>query len=264
VKKSCPLLLPTRFGQLRRAFTLIELLVVIAIIAILAAMLLPALARAKAHALQVRCYGNLKQLCLGMRMYLDANNEVFAGCASRNTFGFQKEDWIYWRVQLAGYPLINSPIVAPLGAGMTSTNVFRCPADKDDRYRISDTGPVNGDPGPYWFSYSMTSYGLEGNYNPGMTSIKTGSTWYPFRASTIKNPSRKFMLIEEQTVRDGPECSDPNGDIINDGRWAGPTGTDSLTARHNKRADIGFADFHVAAVKPSQGKDRQYTRPDEP
>ncbi len=102
----------------RRAFTLIELLVVIAIIAILAAMLLPALASAKQRAWSIACNSNLHQLGLGLRMYADDNAEWFpvsGGSIAWNAIdgSTHKPGWM-------------QQVFAYVG----NTNAFHCPANK--------------------------------------------------------------------------------------------------------------------------------------
>jgi prepilin-type processing-associated H-X9-DG protein len=229
------------------------LLVVIAIIAILASMLLPALSKAKAKAAQANCYSNLRQLGLGMMLYLDNNNAIFPGCASRNTYGFHVEDWIYWRLNKPAYPVQNSLIAASL-SGINS-NLFRCPLDRLDKDRLA----INDGNGPYIYSYSITSYDLNAGRSQGMTSIDDG-TWHPFKQSSIKNPARKILLAEEQASYRGDDVSDPSASIINDGRWAAPD--DVITSRHNKRGDVGFADGHATAVPWKFGLDKANSQPE--
>jgi prepilin-type N-terminal cleavage/methylation domain-containing protein/prepilin-type processing-associated H-X9-DG protein len=240
------------------AFTLIELLVVIAIIAILAGMLLPALAKAKRQAGQAVCLSNLKQISYGTIMYVDSNDDIFPGTASRNTYGFQTTDWIYWRTNINFYPPIEqSPIAVFIGS--VQSNLFRCPLDRDNSTRAT----MRDAHGPYFFSYSLTSYDISGNQNLGMASIlrsSGGQTWFPFRMAHVRSPSSKIMYAEENASAKLDDSPVANAPIINDGRYVA-TG-DYLTVRHNRRAVVSFADGHAAAVPWEFGRNLTNSRPD--
>jgi len=235
------------------SFTLIELLVVIAIIAILAALLLPALGKAKQKAAQARCISNLRQLGLGTHMYLDDNRGVFPACGSRNTYGFHKEDWIYWRTA-PGYPGVEQSPIA-VGLGRIDSNLFRCPMDKDNRARFELTGPIGSDPGPYLYSYTIPSYDLDSSGNSGgLTSIADGKVLHPFKLSSVVGPSHKVLLDEEQTSLKGDESWDGQGSIINDGRMtiAGIPPVydgDNITIRHSGKGNTCFVDGHCASLR---------------
>ena len=237
----------------RSAFTLIELLVVIAIIAILAAMLLPALSSAKRRAAQSTDFNNEKQIGLGMKMYINDSSDVFPGIASR-MYGFHPEDWIYWRTNTTLYPPFEkSPIVIAMGGAQRTS--FRCPLDNDDSDRLNASDPAYSDGyGPYNFSYSFTGYGAYSNsLNAGMSTVVDNSgTLFAFKESAVRNPSTKIMLAEEPGSRKPKDSPDGIGFIV-DGRWI-PT-SDPLTIRHSGRADVAYADGHVGTVKPEEGID---------
>jgi len=250
-----------------QAFTLIELLVVIAIIAILAAMLLPALARAKQQAWQIACRNNLKQLGLGMMLYIGDSGEKMPNMASSNQ-GWQPEDWIYWRVG-GNTPTMpdgtlatadKSTIVTLLKAGIsTNGTIFRCPADRNDRWRALQANP-------YMYSYSLNGIGITtasspAGWSPNDHGIGSTAGSPAFKADHIRFPSNKMMLVEEPAIPNGqPDTDAPvtaNTTFTDDGRWevfhqsgGSMTVNNTLTIRHRGRANIAFAEGHVDAVFP--------------
>ena len=124
------------------AFTLIELLVVIAIIAILAALLLPALARAKQQGNLAKCVSNLKQLGVGFSLYLGDNNDTYPAAACDGADNTQYTWDTSLNHYIGGNPALNK---AELDSGAVSNvltpQVLRCPSDiGPDSYWAAGSG----------------------------------------------------------------------------------------------------------------------------
>jgi prepilin-type N-terminal cleavage/methylation domain-containing protein/prepilin-type processing-associated H-X9-DG protein len=215
-------------------FTLIELLVVIAIIAVLAAMLLPALSKAKVKAQSIQCLNNLKQLQLGWKLYETDYNDWFPLNIAR-TVGDQPQSisnsWVLGDVKL---DLNTSNIVnGSLYTYVGSTAIYRCPADR---------ATVRGNTSwPHTRSYSVEGWlGANFNYNDGWFWPDPGySGPYVYRTrefqTTFPGPSDIFAFIDdnEKTIDDGIF-------VISTDQWY-----DYPADRHNQGVNLSFLDGHA-------------------
>lgn len=229
--KSCaPLTLPPRKPEyFSHAFTLIELLVVIAIIAILAALLLPALTKAKAQAQSLQCLSNLKQLQAGWQMYLGDNNDVFPLNEYALITAFSESLPGSW---VEGCALLDQTTAriekGTLFPHLKSARIYRCP---------TDTSKVMGLSLLATRSYAMN---IHLNSRPGINGVGLN----PVRKfSQFTNSSANvFVFIDESesTIEDGTFGLFPAPSQ----QWL-----NLASDRHNRSANLTFTDGHAQKWK---------------
>jgi prepilin-type processing-associated H-X9-DG protein len=184
------------------------LLVVIAIISILAAMLLPALARARQKARQAVDMNNLKQIGLALAMYLADNNGFYPTGAGANYYSYRADGanplfgyWAYtWVYRLYPYAVDKNAAPGTLTRKNVSS-VFWSP-------EASKVSPVYGPWDSYWYQYALSSYqmsytnqmhvsGWEDNPKKGFTTHYIASNWPTARKeSEVTRPSEAFVIAD--------------------------------------------------------------------
>ena len=241
-----------------RAFTLIELLVVIAVIAMLAAMLLPALSRARSEADSTVCRNNLRQITLAVSMYAD-DFRAYPGA----DFGWRTfADQLYPYTR-AAYPKDNYSPENQAGEVFwlgPRAGIYACPAYNRVRGRIS----ANAGSGSYgyneWGVKSGEGLGLSGR---DLTPSGGRLTSLPTRESEVVDPSDMIAIGDAALTRvtpwgpsglhylDAPMGSPDTYRAVMGSVPAGDTAVRAMKERHGGLWNVAFCDDHTEALRPT-------------
>lgn len=227
----------------RRGFTLIELLVVIAIIAILAALLLPALARARGSAQRISCMNKLRQWGIALVLYCQDNDNVLPRESA--TAGASLNNWT--QVANAANADVWYNALPPL-IKLAPASDFAAPAD---RPRFYDRGGLFHCPAAQFPNGYAANPNVLFSLSMNSKLITAGAP--TTRVSAIKQPAQTVFFLENR-LKGEPKIdpaqvddSDPNSNLGQPSSFA-----NRFVARHAGSGNLTFADGHSAAFKGQQ------------